>query len=96
MKKTVSQLSEQELRAIIRDEVRAVLKEKIELDVINDDYVDIKKAVEILGISKSTLYKMVGAGKIAYTKQGPKKLLFKKADLQEWLAKSRDQDKVID
>lgn len=92
MKKLISKLTEDEFRVIIREEVRAVMAETSANGITDKDeeeLVDLKKAVEVLGIAKSTLYKIVGKGEIAYTKQGPKKLLFKRSDLRGWLKENR-------
>lgn len=92
MERKITDLTEPELRAIIREEVLAVSKELAGIDPPTGDYVDINNAIVILSISKSKLYKMVGLNEIPYAKQGPKKLLFKVTDLQEWLIQNRQLD----
>ncbi|WDF79536.1 helix-turn-helix domain-containing protein [Mucilaginibacter sp. KACC 22773] len=99
METKVADLTVSELRTIIRDEVTLSMQSTgfnvsvQDLDTrgqnrplpAENEFVDINTAVEVLGLSKSTIYKMVGANKIPYSKQGPKKLLFKRADLKKWL-----------
>jgi excisionase family DNA binding protein len=48
-----------------------------------------KEAAAYMGISKSTLYKHTSSGNIAYYKPNGKLILFRKADLDNWLEANR-------
>jgi excisionase family DNA binding protein len=48
-----------------------------------------QEAAAYMGISKSTLYKHTSSGNIAYYKPNGKLILFRKADLDNWLEANR-------
>jgi excisionase family DNA binding protein len=79
--------SDLELRQLIREEVKAVLKGE-EFQVAPDDdggYMDVNQAADFLKIAKQTLYQKTSAGTIPFIKKG-KRVLFKRSELSEWLA----------
>jgi excisionase family DNA binding protein len=53
------------------------------------EYLSFDEAAKYLKLSKSTLYKHTSAGNIAHYKPNGKLILFKRKDLDCWLARSR-------
>lgn len=94
-KSITTNYTDEEFRKLVREEVKVALSENhsSEPDKNIDGFVNINEALNILDLSKSTIYKMVHFGKIPFFKQGPKKLVFKRADLLEWLRQNRNLDK---
>lgn len=93
-KQITTNFSELEFRQLVREEVKTALKELLPNTEAVDagDYVNMVEASKILDLSKSTVYKLVHFNKIPYKKQGPKKLMFKRSDLNDWLVKTRNLD----
>jgi len=79
-------LTEEEFRKIIRDEVRAVINEDPALvaGTEQEGFINIDQAAEFLKVAKQTLYTRTSEGTIPFTKKG-KRLLFKKTELLGWL-----------
>lgn len=95
MKKTVNiTYTDEEFRELIRQEVKAVLDEQVDPGTATGDqgFINMDQAAEYLQISKSTLYKYVSGSKIPFIKQGKKRLLFKKSELENWLLQNRNLD----
>jgi len=88
MAKTIkTSYTDEEFRALIRNEVQAVLNNipgmpKVE---VNEGYLTVKQAAEFLKIVTGSLYNLISQNKVPYHKSG-KKVLFKKSELVEWLA----------
>ena len=88
MAKTIkTTYTDEEFRALIRNEVQAVLNNipgmpKVE---VNEGYLTVKQAAEFLKIVTGSLYNLISQNKVPYHKSG-KKVLFKKSELVEWLA----------
>lgn len=53
------------------------------------EYLSLKEAAEFLKISKSTLYKHTSAGEIPFYRPNGKIIVFKKADLINWLERNK-------
>lgn len=53
------------------------------------EYLSLKEAAEFLKISKSTLYKHTSAGEITFYRPNGKIIVFKKADLINWLERNK-------
>lgn len=56
-------------------------------------YLTLKEAVDILKISKSTLYKKTSLREIPFCKPGGKLIMFLKEDLEAYLLKNRFESK---
>jgi excisionase family DNA binding protein len=88
MAKTIkTSYTDEEFRALIRNEVQAVLNNipgmpKVE---VYEGYLTVKQAAEFLKIVTGSLYNLISQNKVPYHKSG-KKVLFKKSELVEWLA----------
>lgn len=92
MKKTIkTSYTDQEFRQLIRDEVQSVLNNIPGMPVIQVDegYLTIDQAAEVIRLAKSTVYGLVHRNKIPYHKSG-KRVLFKKSELSEWLLKGSE------
>lgn len=59
-----------------------------------ENYLDITQASGYLKLSKSTIYRHVGNKEIPFYKSG-RKLLFKEAELSEWVENSRKRHKYL-
>jgi excisionase family DNA binding protein len=79
----IIQISKDELRSIIREEIQK-LKLQAENSQHDNDYLSVTEASEYLGIAKQTIYKYTSERFIPFKKVG-KKLYFKKSELNEWL-----------
>lgn len=49
-------------------------------------FLDFKEVLELLGISRSTLYKLSASGKIPHYKPTGGKLFFKRTELFDWIS----------
>tara|TARA_A100001011_G_C13733774_1_gene604580 strand:+ start:89 stop:436 length:348 start_codon:yes stop_codon:yes gene_type:complete len=78
------------LHPLIREQVNYILDEQRE---DNHPPMTMDEACDYLGISRGTLSKLVGQGKIPFKSLNPEnrkaKKLFLKKDLREWLQKNR-------
>lgn len=83
-------MTEDEYWDKFRKEINAVLNEREKSPPKDEnEMIEFKEAAKELGISTSTLYKMVGSKKIKFIKQGAKKLLFQRKDINDWLSENR-------
>lgn len=55
----------------------------------NIDVINFKEAIELLGISKSTLYKLTHKKEIPYYKPNGKLIFFKREELMAWVFSTR-------
>ncbi len=88
---TVIQLSQEELRAIIRNEVSAILKEELKnlsASSGTNVFLTIEQAAEYICFSPDHLRKMCQQRKIVAHKVS-NKWLFKKSDLDEFVSQGR-------
>ena len=66
------------------------LKQMLEnLSIQQKEYLNVEEAANYLGISKSTLYKLMSANKIVYYKPNNKISLFKVEDLRNYIEKGK-------
>jgi excisionase family DNA binding protein len=77
-------LTEVELRTLIREEVRAALYPVN----VPDEFIDISQAAEVLKLKRSYIYKLVNNKEIPFHKSG-RKLLFKRSELLERVIKEK-------
>jgi excisionase family DNA binding protein len=81
--------TDQELRQLIREEVKAVLSgEDQQVAGGEEGFINITQAADFLKLKTSYIYKLVHGNNIPFHKAG-KRLLFKKSDLAEWVNKER-------
>tara|TARA_B110000211_G_scaffold221976_1_gene270186 strand:+ start:141 stop:500 length:360 start_codon:yes stop_codon:yes gene_type:complete len=84
-----------ELKSFIKDEVNQILNLKTEDE---ETPMSMDEAALWLGISRTTLSKLVGKGEVSYKSFNPdnpkSKKIFTKKDLRDWLLKNRS--KTID
>ena len=79
-------LTEQDLRRIIREEVRAVLSGEDQQIGGNSEegFIDVNQAAEFLKTKPGTIYQQVHKKIIPFHKPGGR-VLFKKSELAEWV-----------
>lgn len=53
------------------------------------DILSLSEAAVYMNLSKSYLYKLTSAKKITYFKPGAKRIYFRKADLDQWMLRSK-------
>jgi len=85
-----TQLSISELRAILRQELEAVLSQQKSISAQSDpeEIGDIALAQKITGLARPTIYGLVAQSKIPCMKRG-KKLYFSRQELSEWIKQGR-------
>jgi excisionase family DNA binding protein len=91
-KVVLTQISIEEFREIIREEIHCAFKQ---LDFGSsteafDEILDVNKACQFLGVSKSTIYKKTSEREIPHSKVG-KRLYFKRSELIEWISEGRQK-----
>lgn len=90
----IIQLNQQDLRSEIRSCILESLEEIKNLPSHQErelpDHCDFNEACELVGYSKSKMYKETAKGTVPYKKYG-KKLIFNREELQEW-KKSRTKN----
>lgn len=89
MKKAFKTLfTEQELRHLIREELRAVLSEEDRQigGPEEDGFINIDQAAEFIKLKKTSIYQLVHRKTIPFHKSG-KRVLFKKSELADWIKK---------
>ena len=86
----IVQMNEEELRAMVREEVRNSLNERISnsTEQQNDDILDINEAMQIIKLRKPTIYALTSKGKIPFFKR-TKNLYFIKSEIINWLMERR-------
>ncbi len=85
-----TQLSIQEIRLLLRDEIQQALKEyseKIRKEPDND-LLDIKQVAIKLKMAVPSIYGLVHRRQIPHIKRG-KKLIFEKTQIEQWLQNGR-------
>ncbi|WDF79535.1 helix-turn-helix domain-containing protein [Mucilaginibacter sp. KACC 22773] len=95
MKKTVkTSYTDLEFRQLVREELQNVLNGVPGLPYVNVDegYIGIKEAADLLKIVPGTLYNLVSQNKIPFYKNG-KRVLFKKSELDAWLLQGNGEQK---
>lgn len=98
-----TQLSVQEVRNMLREEVHHALKEfgqNSVKDKTGDELLNIQEVAKMLNMAVPSIYGLVHRRKIPYIKRG-KKLIFEKSQVEEWLKSGRqrtiyDTDKQAD
>lgn len=88
-----TQLSVQEVRQMLREEVRTVLKEYQPLSRTDDDGYDlmtIEQVAEFINMAVTSVYGLVHQKKIPHIKRG-KRLIFEKKQIIEWLQSGRQK-----
>lgn len=90
MEKNISNLTEEELRQIIREEVRAVLNERTSESGGSgaEGFLDTDQAADLIKLKKTTLYNLINQNKIPFHKSG-KRVLFKRTELIAWVNEIR-------
>lgn len=83
------------LQPIVEKSVRSVLSEFILSDKKSDPatFLNAKQAAEFLQLSINTVYSKTSKKEIPHIKRG-KKLVFKRADLEEWLNEGKNATKA--
>jgi len=87
-----TQLSVQEVRQMLREEVRSVLKECQPLSKPDDecDLMTIQEVSGFINMAVSSVYGLVHRKKIPHIKRG-KRLIFEKKQIVEWLQSGRQK-----
>jgi excisionase family DNA binding protein len=85
-----TQLSVDEVRKMLREEIKGVLTEvnPIQEPQEENTYLNIQQVSELINLAVPTIYGLVHRRRIPFIKRG-KKLLFEKKQLTEWLQKAR-------
>ena len=86
----LTQLSIEELRQIIREELKTVLLEFMQPGNGSplEEIMTIDVAAKFLSLSKSRIYKLTSGREIPHSKKG-KRLYFKRSELIEWISKGK-------
>jgi hypothetical protein len=88
---TLIYFSPEELRKIIREELKSILEQNNSPPIIDDDiFLDIEEASMHLKISKSTLRKKCQKMEIPCIKRN-NKWIFNKKEITDWLLKGQQQ-----
>ncbi|MBI5538923.1 MAG: helix-turn-helix domain-containing protein [Bacteroidia bacterium] len=88
-----TQLSVQEVRNMLREEVKKALKESPQLQGNQlPEYLTIQELSEMINLAVPSIYGMVHRKQIPYVKRG-KKLIFEKSQIEEWLKNGRHKTK---
>ena len=88
---TFTQLSVDDLKAIIREELKSYFMANplnTKGSIPTDDFINIDQAAEFLRITKATIYSKVSRRELPSMKRG-KRLFFSKEDLKGYLRKGR-------
>jgi excisionase family DNA binding protein len=87
-----TQLSVQEVRQMLREEVRTVLKEYQPLQKEDDSYdlMTIEEVADFINMAVPSVYGLVHRKKIPHIKRG-KRLIFEKIQIIEWLKSGRQK-----
>ena len=91
-KVVLTQISLEEFREIIREEIHRAFKQ-LDFGSSTEDFdeiLDVNKACQFLGVSKSTIYKKTSDREIPHSKVG-KRLYFKRSELIEWISEGRQK-----
>jgi excisionase family DNA binding protein len=88
-----TQLSVQEVRNMLREEVKKALNESPQLQGNQlPEYLTIQELSEMINLAVPSIYGMVHRKQIPYVKRG-KKLIFEKSQIEEWLKHGRHKTK---
>ncbi len=86
-----TQLSVQEVRTMLREEVRQALRELNQQPAKNEnELLNIQEVAEMLNMAVPSIYGLVHRRQIPYIKRG-KKLIFEKTQVEEWLKNGRQK-----
>lgn len=88
-----TQLSVQEVRNMLRDEVRQALREfghNPAKDNSENDLLNIQEVAQKLNLAVPSIYGLVHRRQIPYIKRG-KKLIFENSQVEEWLKNGRQK-----
>lgn len=88
-----TQLSVQEVRNMLRDEVRQALREFGQNPVkehSENDLLNIQEVAQKLNLAVPSIYGLVHRRQIPYIKRG-KKLIFENSQIEEWLKNGRQK-----
>lgn len=90
MKVILSQLTEKELRTLLREELQAIAEQNLTNSTAphQQTIFNFSQGCEYLGISKSHGYKLTSQRLIPYSKQG-KRIFFEKSELDKWLLSNK-------
>jgi len=79
----VTTIAVPELINLIADEIEARIKRTAISEPLSDR-IDIKQAVNLIGLKQSAIYKMTMSGTIPHDKYG-KRLVFSRRELEAWM-----------
>jgi excisionase family DNA binding protein len=83
--------TQDELEQIVQESVRKVLTEKLTpISVDHNQWFNIQKASEFLGLAVQTIYQKVSSLDIPFHKKG-KRIWFLKSELEDWLKEGRQK-----
>jgi excisionase family DNA binding protein len=57
------------------------------MNIKEKEFLNFKEIIELLGVSRSTLYKLSASGKIPHYKPTGGKLFFKRTEVLDWVKK---------
>ena len=90
-------MSEEELESMLKECVRSVLEEHLAAPP-NDpepEFLDVTQACQLLHLARQTIYGLTSRGQIPYMKSRHK-LVFRKADLIEWVENGKHEPLYFD
>lgn len=88
-----TQLTIQEIRSMLREEVRQALKEcspQIIESEFDNGLMNIQETAQMLNLAVPSIYGLVHRRVIPYIKRG-KKLIFEKSQIEQWLKNGRQK-----
>jgi len=87
-----TQLSVQEVRQMLREEVRTALKECQSTQKVEDenDLMTIEELAEYINMAVTSIYGLIHRRQLPHIKRG-KRLIFEKSKITEWLQSGRQK-----
>jgi len=67
------------------NEMQLILRGMETKSIINDEFLTVKQAAAYLKRTPGNIYNLIWAGKLRCYKPGGRRVLFKRAELQEWV-----------
>lgn len=81
-------INEQEFKTFLKDALREILGDQLQVAEQPDDLMDIQQASEFLRLKVNTLYEKTCRKTIPHLKRG-NKLYFQRSVLQEWIGEGK-------
>lgn len=81
------------VRTAVREEAKLLTLNSQKVNLTNSEYISAEQAAAFLKRKLPTIYKDVRLGKIPYFRSGPRKLLFSKAELEDYIKRKKISSK---